>query len=143
MTREEAETTCIYWACDEPQQLTSETPYAAIVDYLGRICPTNLPEVVTLMGYVRMAVSYHPIYGPLATILEAIDEEHADPDSDGTKPTDAMRKAEETFIAAVLAEYKNWNCEDVYQEEINVRDWCRVHAPDLLDGMPILLGAMP
>ena len=44
-----------------------------------------------------------------------------------------MLAAEEAFIAAVLAEYKPWACEEVWQEDVNVMAWVTDHQPDWLE----------
>jgi hypothetical protein len=44
-------------------------------------------------------------------VLETLDEEHADPDGDATKPTQAMKDAAAAFAKVVCDEYVPWACE--------------------------------
>jgi hypothetical protein len=68
-------------------------------------------------------------------MLEDLDEEFGDPDGDssGTQPTEAMKAAEKIFVEAVLAEYTNHWCEDVYHEEVNVAEWVKAHNATVAD----------
>lgn len=47
----------------------------------------------------------------LERVLENLDEEHADPDGDQTKPSPAMEAAALAFGKAIVADYKSWACE--------------------------------
>jgi hypothetical protein len=121
----------VYWDCDDgAESLTWTDPDEAVERYLDDIHP-ELPEALTVHGYARMAVSADGA-DPLDRVLEHIDEEHGDPDGDPTTPTPAMRAAEATFLAAVIAEYESWACETVTHQEIDVRAWLQEHDPDRL-----------
>lgn len=47
----------------------------------------------------------------LEDILERLDQEHGDPDSNGTEPTEDMRKASLAFAKVILNDYQSWVCE--------------------------------
>ena len=136
-TREEAERVCVFWGINDPEDLGAEDPDTAIAEHIESLLRDKWPETVSLHGFVRMTVEYKPgrRFGPLANILEALDEEYGDPDDnhDETKPTPKMEEAECAFIAAVVAEYKPWTCEEIYQEEVNVMEWVRANQPDWLE----------
>jgi hypothetical protein len=47
----------------------------------------------------------------LERILDDLNEEFGDPDGDGTKPTDAMKRAALSFVDVVFKEFEPWACE--------------------------------
>jgi hypothetical protein len=122
-TRADAEEICIFWGVNDPEELSSEDPDEAIGDHLESLKREDWPETLSLHGFVRKKVEYNRKCGPLDQMLEELDDEYDGPDRDGTTPTKAMLAAEEAFIAAVLAEYKPWACEEVWQEGVNVLAW--------------------
>jgi hypothetical protein len=131
-TRADAEEICIFWGVNDPEELSSEDPDEAIGDHLESLKREDWPETLSLHGFVRKKVEYNRKCGPLDQMLEELDDEYDGPDRDGTTPTKAMLAAEEAFIAAVLAEYKPWACEEVWQEGVNVLAWVTAHQPDWL-----------
>lgn len=47
----------------------------------------------------------------LDDILENLDQEHGDPDSNGTESTENMRKASLELAKVMLKDYQSWTCE--------------------------------
>lgn len=47
----------------------------------------------------------------LENMLETLDEEHSDPEGNGTEPTDAMITAALAFGEAIRKDYVSWACE--------------------------------
>lgn len=137
MTREEAEREADLWGVNDPERMNADTPNEAIGCYLEECGPERMPETVTLQGFRRMQPTENDCGYPLERVLERLDEEHGDPDERGTTPTPKMLEAEKAFKAAILAEYKVWSCEEIYSEEVNVREWCeRTGNLDLLKVTP-------
>jgi hypothetical protein len=60
---------------------------------------------------------------PLEYVIERLDDEYGNPDSDGTDITPAMEQAEQIFIDAILEEYVPWTCEHVVEKQINIKEW--------------------
>ena len=147
MTREEAEKTCVLWSCDDAEDgLQAASPDEAIEDFLEDYYNHALgpvvvfPPTLTLQGYVRMKPKARTLasrpgsnFGPVAGLLDALDEEYGDPDGNETKPTASMMEAERVFIEAVLTEYTVWQCEGVYTEEVDATAWLAEHRPQWLD----------
>lgn len=71
---------------------------------------------------------------PLNDILEGLDEEYGNPEGDYTKPTDAMKKAQEVFLKVVAEEYSSWACAEVVEKTINAHEWIKKNRPDWLAG---------
>jgi len=121
MTREEADKESDLWGVNNPETMSASTPNEAIGDYLEACSP--LPETVTLQAFKRM----QPVEGncgfPLRDMLERLDEDFGDPEG-ATKESPDMVAAEREFIAKILGLYKSWSCEEIYSEEVNVREWC-------------------
>jgi len=147
VTRDEAEKESDLWGVnDETESMSAETPDEAIGEYLENLAadlePEAMPAEITLRGFKRMQPTSSSCGTVLDNVLEHLDEEHGNPNSYGfTQPTPAMLEAEKVFKAAVLAEYKAWACEEIYSEEIDVREWCeRTGSLDLIekstDGTP-------
>lgn len=44
-------------------------------------------------------------------VLETLDEEYANPDGDGTNPTDDMRTAANRLAKIIIRDYDVWTCE--------------------------------
>ena len=69
---------------------------------------------VEVLEFRRTDVKRHAkrlAYLALDEMLEALDEEHMDPDGNPTEPTESMKAAARVFAQAVVAEYVSWNCE--------------------------------
>lgn len=124
MTREEAEKVCTYWGINNTEELSHEDADEAIREYLIGFKPGELPTTVRLHGFVKKKVTYSSGV-LLERMLEDLDEEYRD---DFTEPTESMKAAEQAFIAAVLAEYKPYWCDEVYKEEIDVAAWVKSHS---------------
>jgi hypothetical protein len=132
-TRAEAEEVCISWGVNNPEELSNEDPDEAIGDHLESLKREEWPETLTLHGFVRIKVGENWSSGPLTQVLDELDEEYGSPDRSNTKPTPAMEAAERTFLDAVIAEYKPWACEQIYEEEVSVLEWVKEHQPDWLE----------
>ena len=125
-TREDAEKVCVFWGVNDPETLTCEDSGEAIADHLESLKRSEWPETVSLHGFVRMKVKWPLASGPLSYMLETLGDEYMDESRIGPpKKTPAMKAAEETFIAAVLAEYQPWACEEVWQEDVDVMAWVK------------------
>jgi hypothetical protein len=81
------------------------------------------PETLTLHGYSRVKITGVNVDSPLEYVIERLDDEYGNPDSDGTDITPAMEQAEQIFIDAILEEYVPWTCEHVVEKQINIKEW--------------------
>ena len=99
------------WGQIDQEPLVWHTLDEAIAVYVSQIyeeagLDVCLPEIVTFAEYESMTVS-RAVLKPLQRLLEDLDEEYSVFDwVESTKPTDAMKVAEEAFLDAVLSEYK-------------------------------------
>jgi hypothetical protein len=113
----------VFFTCDQDEErLTFTDPDEAIENYLDDL-DDPLPEEVTVYGFapIQATRSVDAIAGGhLEALLESLDEEYGDP-------------GDRTYVAAVLAEYKPWACEQVSSEAVNVREWVKEHAPHWLE----------
>jgi hypothetical protein len=131
-TRADAEEICCFWGVNDPEDLSSEDPDEAIGDYLESLKREDWPETLSLHGFVRKKLEYRA--GRLIDqMLEDLDDEYSGEGRESTEPNPAMEAAEKAFIADVLAEYKPWACEEVWQEDVNVLAWVTAHQPDWLE----------
>ena len=125
----------IFWTCRDAEQLNCTEIDEAVEEHLEMVTyqrdPADWPATVTARGFKRGVVTYDG-ETVLERMLEHLDEEYGDPDGDPTKPTDAMLKAAEVFVAAVLAEYEPWACEECETVTVNVREWVTEHMPEWL-----------
>lgn len=128
-------------SCDDPDEAVANAiDEQAGLDYLddGRVMleePHLVDDEITLYGYARMEVR---VNGEriLESVLESVDEDHAEPGGDGTSPTPAMLEAAYAFANAVEDGYESWACEVVETRVVNVREWCAAHRPDWLAQLP-------
>jgi len=107
-------------------------PEDQIPDYVGdqldEMVVEDWPRTMLIERRVPMKAWVPGTWGPLAKVLEDLDEEYADPAGDTTKATDAMLAAERVFLAAVIAEYKVWQHEpDGHVEQYDVVAHVRVN----------------
>lgn len=100
--------TCWHW--DQDAETLWGTQEEAIDHYLSLQGDPDIPSTLTLYGYAPMVASRHDCGDPLQQVLEALDEQYANPDGDGCEPTAAMKAAETTFLAVILREYTPWMC---------------------------------
>lgn len=129
-----AERPVAYWTCDEYEEaLQYEDIDEAVEAWLDQadIDWDDEDATVTVYGFARMEVSWCPEF-MLERALEDIDEDHADPNGKGTKPTPAMIAAAEAFARVLESEYESWACEQVTTREVPVLAWVREHAPHWL-----------
>lgn len=122
----------VLWGCDHSEEIITHTDrFSAIEDYLDGL-DLPFPKTIKVYGYAPMKTSVSFSNYPLERVLEDLDEEYANPDGEGTKPTEAMKEAEKAFIEVVEREYKSWMCEVVITEEVVVEDWVKEHHPEWL-----------
>lgn len=117
------------------ESLRHHSPDDAIEEIIDGLHPAGFAEIgqVTVHEFAPMKASVPSHWRPLESLLENLDEEYANPEGDGTKPTEAMLAAEKAFIAAVLAEYKPWMCEETGKTvTVNALEWVREHRADWL-----------
>lgn len=137
-----------FWSCDRDEEiLTATSPDEAIEDYLDQWGAEDLREAVetnaelTVHGYAPMDVGpvsrWTSHWGPLSGLLESIDEEYGNPYGDPDPPTEAMLRAEESFVRAVIDEYESWSCEVVTEETVRIGDWVSQERPHWLEEMEI------
>ena len=125
----------VLWGQESDDYLNYDNMNDAIESALDEIGDLNsLPETIEICGFVHIEL---PRKERIATdalfyILENFDGEYANPDGDGTEPTDKMKIAAEEFAAVILDEYKVWACEVSVREQINVMEWVKENRPDWL-----------
>ncbi len=116
----------VFWDCHKHQErLYHDNVADAIYAYLDDIRPNELPEKITVYGWVRVEVDEPDAKYVVERILEDIDEEYGDPDGDTPEITPKMLEASKELIKVVMSEYECWACEEVTEEEIIVADWMK------------------
>lgn len=124
-----------YYDCDPEQEtLSHETIDEAVYDWLDSHVPEFWLATLKVFGWERMTYEFdHERI--LADALEAADGERADPDGDGTEPTDAMRVAALEFAKVLDREYVSWACERVTDPivTVNVAEWILENKREWLD----------
>lgn len=128
-----------YDCCEYAEHLTHKTPEEAAIETLDIMNLEDWTPEITVYGWRRMTYTFDP-ERILADALEAADEEHSDPDGDGTEPTPAMIAAAEAFAAVLDREYVVWACECYHDltVKVNVAAVVRSHAPQWLDEPAVL-----
>lgn len=124
-----------FWGAHDDERLVYTSADDAIEAILDALEPAEFDEIgeVTVYGFQPMKPSPSLGWDPLDILLEQLDEQHGDPEGDGTRPTEAMRAAEKVFIDAVLAEYESWACEPSGEiVTVNALEWVREHRPGWL-----------
>ena len=117
----------ILWGGCDDEVLEFSNEYDLIERILGYMHPP-LPEKITICGFARMDVSAMGL-NPLEDCLEKLDEEYLGPDSEYSKPTESMKKAEKRFLKVIEKEYIPWMCEEVCRKEIVVAEWIKNNKP--------------
>jgi hypothetical protein len=131
----------VFYDCRDSEHLEHESQYEAIEEYMDVLWPevgnehvpnllSKLPKTIRVTQYVRMPLSMPSV---LDDLLERLDEEHADPEGDFTRPTPAMKEAEAAFLDVVRHEYKVWMCEPIGHEDVDVEEWIREEHPEWLE----------
>jgi len=126
-----------FWGREEDEHLTHTEMDPAIEEILDGMDNINaLPETIEVCGYAHTEPSSKGINEHvLEHLLEWLDEEYGDSDK-YSDPTDGMKEAADTFVAAVLAEYTVWACDLVKKETVNVQEWIKENRPDWLEEKP-------
>lgn len=121
----------VFWSCQPfEERLFWPTIEEAVESWALDL--DSLPEMVDVYGWARTVLptaerwSSTQWSGPLADLIERLDEEYGDPE-EGATITDAMKQAELVFINAVLAEYEVWSCDQITQRTVRVSDY---YAPE-------------
>ena len=140
----EPEQEIVYWDCDDGAELLEHSDIGdaigAFLDDYGS--PGMTPEAflkaledlgeLEVFGYRRMEVTAGPGHC-LDALLELLDENYRGPDSDATGATASMQAAEATFLAAVIAEYTPWACEQFTSEKVDPVAWVKENRSDWLE----------
>ncbi len=144
MSAEEKTADVAYWDCDESAEILEHSDLGeaigAYLDQLGDrgITPEAFLKVLEdlgeleVFGYRRMEVTCSGGHC-LEDLLEHLDENYGDPNGDVAEATTKMNAAEETFLAAVIAEYKPWACEQFTSEKVDPVAWVRENCPEWLE----------
>ena len=115
-----------YGLPDQPPP-TATTPDQAVHQILQGIWPPHFPNTVPVVTYRPVTIDPATLT-PLDSLLEQLDEEHADPDETAsTTPTPKMLEAQQAFIQAVLQEYQSFLMEEVSRDHHNVAEWLTRH----------------
>lgn len=126
----------VFFSCDDGcEYLEHEDPdeaIAAALDDWDVKLFRAADAVITVYGFARMYPTAESCGAPLESLLETLDEDRGNPDGPDDA-TDAMKKAEAVFIAAVLAEYVPWACEAVGESTVNVAEWVKKNNPEWLE----------
>ena len=122
----------VFWGDKEDEHLIHTDMDDAIESILDDI--KDLPETVEVCGFARRElISKGTSNHVLEHLLEHLDQEYADPDGSYSDPTKGMIEASDTFVAAVLKEYKVWACDLIKRETVNVQSWIKENRPDWLE----------
>ena len=118
----------VYWSCDPHcEQLSADSIHEAVEVHIDDCA--WVPPTLTVHGFARMVPTDVDVL-PLEDVLERLDETYGDPEGDSTDSTQRMRDAEDEFARIVLEEYESWACEEVCEEQIDVRQWLKENRPD-------------
>jgi hypothetical protein len=124
----------VFWGLEDEEYLSCYTLDEVMERIFDECYPDPFPEKVTVCGYAREKIDPSILEDSLiGHALEYLDEEYGDPDGGYTEPTENMKKAERTFIEAILKEYESWTCKAVCKEEIIVADWIKKNHPEWLE----------
>ena len=144
MSSKDQSETVAYWDCDDGAEILEHSDLGeaigAHLDQIGE--PDMTPEgtlkglealgELEVFGYRRMEVTCSGGHC-LEELLDHLDENFGDPNGDGAEATAKMKAAEETFLAAVIAEYEPWACEQFTSEKIDPVAWVRENCPHWLE----------
>lgn len=120
-----------FYDCDpEQERLSSVEPDVAVCEWLDQHEIEFWPDELPVYGFRRMRFEFDA-ERILARALEDADEEHGDPDGDGTEPTEAMKDAALAFVEVLDREYVTWACEREKAPvlTVNVAEWIRANEP--------------
>lgn len=124
-----------FYDCDhDAEELTHKSIDEAICAHLDQADVASWPTILKVYGWRRETYTFDA-ERILADALEAADDEHANPNGDGTEPTPAMIEAAEAFAAVLNREYEVWTCERVLDPIVrqNVAEWIIENERDWLD----------
>lgn len=86
----------------------------------------QMPETVRVLVWRHCPIDVEgQAEAMLESLLERLDEDHADPGGySTTKPTPGMRAAARAMVRQVALEYDAWSCEPTGEHEtVRVREW--------------------
>ena len=127
----ESDRPIIWWDCSgDSEILTYRTQNQAIESYLDTIDFADHEKVIKVYGYAHMIVPKIDVNLMLEHILEREWEEYIGEDSPDI--TDRMGEAAQQFVDVLHKEFKPWACEQVTEEEVNVKTWITENRPDWL-----------
>jgi hypothetical protein len=117
-----------FYGIGDQESLIHQDFDECVEDYLDQC--DRLDIAFDVQGYKTCTIATRFLQ-PLEHVLELLDEEYGDPEGGYTKPTEKMKEAEESFLEAVLSEYKAWTCEPIGEPvKVNGFKWARKHRPD-------------
>ena len=111
-----------YYGLEYQDQLHATSLEEAVIEQLEPLQPEDYPKTLAITRF-RRADLKHGDHRPLENLLEHLDEQYGDPNSDPTQETRAMRTAEKAFVATILQEFHIWRCDPVESTSIDVRKW--------------------
>lgn len=120
-----------FYDCDaDCERLSSTEPDEAVLEWLDQHEIEFWPDELPVYGWRRMRYEFDA-ERILANALETADEEHSDPDGDGTEPNEAMKAAARAFADVLDREYVTWACERERGAvaRVNVAEWVRANEP--------------
>ena len=99
-----------YYGETEQERLDTdpEDVVSSVFDSYEAVAEYEYPFIVHI--FKRQKVDIDGDY-VLERILENLDDDHADPDGDYTKPTEKMKIAVEKLIEVIKSEYRSFMCE--------------------------------
>ena len=129
---EEVERKVVFWAIGDEEELTHLTVEDAIEGWFDdSIFDVPLPVHVTVQGFAPVRV-IAGIEEWLIHILEAMDEEYANPETgEWTQPTKAMTEAAHRLGDVIEKEYVPWLHEPVTSVTVDLRAWAKENMPQV------------
>jgi hypothetical protein len=114
-----------FYGQEDMEQVTQQSLDEAVQEYVdGCDYDQPLPKTLTIGKFTVMEIP-RDRFEVLERLLEGLDEDYSDPDyHTPTKPTQAMKDAEKTFITVMQKEYKNYWLERVEKIEVDLEKWC-------------------
>lgn len=122
---------CFYSHDKGCEILTYETIDEAMEEYTQDVHTTDWPKEITIYRFERMPIpekrKAYLSERAIESLIEKLDEEHGEPEGDGTEITNEMLAAAREFVDKVIAKYTVWGCEVAGEETVNVADWAEAN----------------
>ena len=116
-----------FYGHPDRERLYATTVDEAIEEYVdGSDLPEkpreDWPDTVTIARFHPMKATLDAS-DVLERILEELDEDYGDWETEPDKPTEKMKEAAQVFVDAILAEYRVFNLESDTRAEYSLREW--------------------